>query len=458
MLDFIVVLDRAHEGPVVNPHEWDSKVVPGILKRKLEEHGLKGTYDPSNPVNTDDGLADNFFKAAFEIASEVGVLCLDTSRVIKLSEDEIRDGYIYGLKQEIDWGIPPDNVIIRRRRPDDRTHAVLQTGPLGCPISEDLFVPIHQSVAQYRAVDALIDGTLDEFYGRRVKAKTPYETLVGIREYVLIKEALRRAGRPGLGTTVPQSGATEYGPLGAYALSFPPRQNLPWVLPTTEWKTSYTTLHSVAIFKAAGGWPVTAQWSMIGGYAGGPEGAALAGIVAGMMHAPIHQSSLCSGLIYDLREMGNSGRKATWASSIQQQAESRHQSGATMGCFSTQAGPLTEMLLYECIVGALEAVTSGCGFNLGLRSGGSRYKNHHTGLEDKFLAEVNAAASNMKRSDANEIIKKILPKYEEKLKEPPKGKSFIECFDIRTLEPNKEWLEIYYKIRKEAIDLGIPLE
>ena len=64
----------------------------------------------------------------------------------------------------------------------------------------------------------------------------------------------------------------------------------------------------------------------------------------------------------------------------------------------------------------------------------------------------------MKRSDVNEIVKKIIPKYEDKLRNPPKGKSFTECYDIKTLKPTQEWLDIYLKVKKEAIDLGIPLD
>jgi methylamine--corrinoid protein Co-methyltransferase len=171
MIDFIEVLNRAHDGPLVNPFEWDAKIVPNIIERKLKEHGLKGTYDHTNPVNSHDGLADEFFKAAFEIACEQGVLCLDTKRVIKLTEEEIRDGYLHGLKAEIDYGTFPDNVVIRHRKPEDKAHTVLQTGPLGSPISEELWITIHQSVAQYRVVDALMSGTLEEIQGRRIKAR-----------------------------------------------------------------------------------------------------------------------------------------------------------------------------------------------------------------------------------------------------------------------------------------------
>jgi hypothetical protein len=45
----------------------------------------------------------------------------------------------------------------------------------------------------------------------------------------------------------------------------------------------------------------------------------------------------------------------------------------------------------------------------------------------------------MKRPDANEVVKKLVGTYEDKLKEPPAGKKFEECTNIRTLQPTEEW-------------------
>ena len=85
------------------------------------------------------------------------------------------------------------------------------------------------------------------------------------------------------------------------------------------------------------------------------------------------------------------------------------------------------------------------------------HKNFGTGLENKFAAEVAKATAGMKRSDANEIVKRILPKYESRLANPPLGKSFLECYDRVKLTPSKEWAEIYKHVRKEIIDFGIPV-
>ena len=77
-----------------------------------------------------------------------------------------------------------------------------------------------------------------------------------------------------------------------------------------------------------------------------------------------------------------------------------------------------------------------------------------------FGCELSKALSrsSFKRSDANEIAKELIPKYESKMSNPPKGKTFQECMDLKTLKPTEEWLNIYKRVKKELIDLGVPFD
>ena len=58
---------------------------------------------------------------------------------------------------------------------------------------------------------------------------------------------------------------------------------------------------------------------------------------------------------------------------------------------------------------------------------------------------------------SNEIVKVLIPKYEADLYNPHIGKSFKDCYDLATLEPTSEWLDIYQKIKAELIEMGVPL-
>ena len=61
----------------------------------------------------------------------------------------------------------------------------------------------------------------------------------------------------------------------------------------------------------------------------------------------------------------------------------------------------------------------------------------------------------MKRDTANEIVKKLLSTYESKIPEAPVGKRFQECFNIDTLEPTNEYVELYEKMKDEMTQYGL---
>lgn len=63
----------------------------------------------------------------------------------------------------------------------------------------------------------------------------------------------------------------------------------------------------------------------------------------------------------------------------------------------------------------------------------------------------------MTRTQANEIARVIIPKYEKSLLNPPKGLSVYECYDLENRRPKKEWFDMYMAAKRELVELGIPL-
>jgi methylamine--corrinoid protein Co-methyltransferase len=78
-------------------------------------------------------------------------------------------------------------------------------------------------------------------------------------------------------------------------------------------------------------------------------------------------------------------------------------------------------------------------------------------MEGRWAAEVGIATAGMKLEDANELVKNIVSKYDDKIKarNPPTGKTFPEIYDTKKLTPSKEYVELYKKTKKELQDLGI---
>ncbi|MFW9779884.1 MAG: monomethylamine:corrinoid methyltransferase, partial [Candidatus Heimdallarchaeota archaeon] len=71
--------------------------------------------------------------------------------------------------------------------------------------------------------------------------------------------------------------------------------------------------------------------------------------------------------------------------------------------------------------------------------------------------EVGHAATGMKRDNANELVNTILAKYENSLSNAPLGKTFQECYDLKTIQPSNEHTAIYSQVKRELVDLGLDL-
>ena len=452
----VEILDRAHSGPVCSVKEWDTRLIPTKVSEKLKEHGLMNTCTPDNPINTDDGLADKFFRAGYELALETGMLCIDTERIIKVTEEELKE--LVKTRRKIPMGEGVDRVVLKPRKPESPKKPVYAS-PFGIVVSEDLYVPLVTAIAKHREIDILEGPSLETVFGRPIKTGTPYETLAGRYQAQLFREAVWRAGRPGIGAHGIITSPTEYGQLGGYGIPGGYRiTDFALSLAISELKTSYMNLHKVVQSLNCGGLRASGAWSMIGGSPGPVEGATIVSIAFVLLLYIVHQSTIAGCNPYDIRYLGNTGRDAQWANSICVQALSRNTEVIVPGNTNHVAGPCTDMLLYESVVGMANISASGASYCVGPRSAGGKYFNYISPLECKFNAEVFKKSAGLKRSDVNEIVKKLIPKYEENLKNPPKGKSFTECYNIKTLKPTQEWLDIYLKVKKEAIDLGIPLD
>ena len=459
LIEMVDVLDKAHNGPLCTLKDWNVRVLPKSIAAKLKEHCLNGTYDPDNPVNCDDELADRFFQAAFELAVETGVLCQDTERIMKFSEDELRMA-LKNAPDELILGKGQDARVIKHRKPED-TYPTRCSAPTAIIVSEDIFVPFTQAMVQYPEIDVLEGATLPTVLGRKVLADTPYETLVGWYEAQLSKEALWRAGRPGMCKTGILSSPTAFGHLGGFGHpgGLDPEKDVALVLTPGELTTSYEPMHKVIQTNAAGGRVLMNYGTMIGGFSGPPEGAALAAIAMGILSFAAHPRIHMTGVdMVDVTYFGNTGRAGVWAHSILHQAYARNTHYVSWDMLDAVGGPGEDMLLYEdAVIFLTYSVSGGCGC-FTTRSTGVKYPEYLTPLECRFSAEVAKRSAGMTRKQANEIVKKLIPRYEDKLKNPPKGKSFRELFDLQTLKPVKEYVDLYLRIKKELIELGIPLD
>jgi methylamine--corrinoid protein Co-methyltransferase len=455
--DIVEILHRMQTGPYCPTKEWDVQRIPGAIRQALKKHKLEKTCDKDNPVNSDYSLADAFYQAGYELALELGYLCDDTERIIKVSQEEL-DNALKFAPSELFVGEGKDGTWLRGRKPAD-PYPMKACASLAISVSEDAFMPFLEGIAREREVDLLGGASLITLRGHEVRAGTPWETVLGYEHARMHREARRRAGRPGMGGIGCYSAVTEYGQFSGYGLpgTFP-TTDLALILFPSELKIDYRTLHKVAHTVNCGGMLKCDSPTMIGGMAGPPEGAVLSGIACTVLSYAILQNHAGGGQLYDARYLANVNREGLWALSVMHQALSRNTHVLTHPLANEVSGPCPAKLLYEIAAGIATIACSGAAFTTGPRSAGGKLHDYVTPLECRFLAEIGHKASALHPETVNEIVKQLLPLYEADIKTPDVGKSFQECYDLKTLQPTEEWEGIYRKVKGEVIELGIPLD
>lgn len=392
------------------------------------------------------------------MALEAGIWCRDTERIIKFDEEELREG-IRTSPRTLSLGVGRDSIEMRARGVESDVRPVIAGGGAGIPVSESLYTRILGSFVKERLIDVFGGSlTLTEIYGRQFMAGSPLEVLLVKREMELTKEALNMVGRPGIHVIFGGGGVTPLGAIAACSTEGGFRKTdglLLGVLP--ELKTDYVRLAMSTHLSSYGGIPVSLIEPVIG-YAGGPDSAAIIGV------ATVILSSLVYGAKYHL--LGpvtvrppscTTNRECLWVENAVGQALARNTKMLITNNIITAAGPCTKMVLYETAAAVVGNVPSGWHIGPGVGPASTKYIDRCTGLETKFMAECTTASMKLKRDEADRMANTLLAKYESELHDPPLGKSFSECYDVKTLNPSSEWLLVYRTVKRELSDLGLEI-
>jgi len=455
--DILEILKRTETGDYCSIKDWDLKRIPVRIREKLEKYQLDNTFNPDEPVNCDDEIADTFYKAGYELALELGMLCENTERIVSISQDEL-DDTLATVPGKIFVGHGDDGVWINARKPEDPCPMVYGAS-MAITVSEEVWEPLTEAIAREPEIDILCGPSLISVRGRRYGSASPLETYVGYYNGIMSRKIRERVGRPGMGGVGCQSAVTEYGHLGSYGLpnSYPPT-DLAVSLFSSEMKIHFPVLHKVVHTLNTGGYVFAGSPAMIGGMPGPPEGAVLSAIACAMLQYAVLQAHVGGGEIYDVRELTNVNRAGLWTLSVTHQALSRNTKLLTHAIANEVSGPVTENLLYEGLAGVATIAVSGTSYGAGPRPAGGKLHDYLTPLECRFTAEVAHAASGMTRSAVNEIVKELLPRYEDHIKNPDVGKPLQEAYNMKTMEPTQEWVDIYNKVKSEGTQMGVPFK
>lgn len=461
------VLDRAcNTGPIMLTKEFDMKIFT-TASRLVKEYDIK--YDPETPVPSDDSLADEVWQAGLTLFIEMGSYCLNSSRVIKFDESEIKDG-LREIKGEATIGEGSERRRLTLRKVDDnKPPSIICGGVIESNIPEgEMFVKLYQSIAQEPLIDGFYVGPpLQTSEGRLVRSGTPLETHLGRSMATWVREATRRAGRPGMHFISACSSAI------ANVAACDPQEGLrrtdgivSTIMP--ELKTDYENLNKIVQTHDYGCIKHVYNGGMIGGWGGGPEGALIVSIANAIMAIMVYKIGIGASyhaLGYLRASTPNYSafvtRPCLWGSSIGGQALSRNTKIINTVVAMTNSGPGTEMQFQEITAAIAAAIPCG---REGLSQGARRFKVRHllgSGLENRFWGEIGHAMAGVKRDFANQIAEEMLSKYEHKITKAsdggPPGHTFDEIYDLKTLQPRKKFLDVYEKVKKDLRNLGLDI-
>ncbi|MBW2219173.1 MAG: monomethylamine:corrinoid methyltransferase, partial [Deltaproteobacteria bacterium] len=290
--------------------------------------------------------------------------------------------------------------------------------------------------------------------GRLVRAKSPLEILACMRSSTLAREALRKGGRPGLPimNSIASAGSDTAKIAGS---QFGLRPSDGWLIGViAEMKINFERLNEIAYVRNLGGHIVAESAPILGGYCGGPEGTAVTNVAYHLNSILLMKGSCQLTFPFHVHHSCTSDRTVLWTNSVSAQAISRNSHFPFFILNYVAAGPMTEMCLYEIAATVTNAVVSGASIEFGGVAKAVEV-DHFTPMEPRWASEIAHGVTGMTRAEGNVIVKKLLEKYENNLPNAPKGKTFEQCWDMKTKQPIPEYKELYKKIKAELAGLGV---
>jgi methylamine--corrinoid protein Co-methyltransferase len=457
---FFETLDMAEKGRIIGETEFDNQLYQYSKNFQRKYPVIK--YDPLKLVPWDDEMADALFEAGLKLAAENGIMVFNSERVVKFSEDEIRR-YISLLKGDIPLGRGNEMIHLKQRSVEDKAVPLVIGGGAGSPISEgENYVKFIQSYAREPVVDLINNGCPAMIEGRHPKAGSPLELHGAINEVAWIREGARRAGRPGMPMMVgPGMAVTAITVAGAINEERGIRRgDIVLVALLNELKTDYDRLNRAVLLAENAISAVSLIDPMLGGYSGSAEGTAIVSVASCLLSSLVYNSE--TAILHPIHPHFKNGATTPpailWIENVVTQALARNCPFQICNNLFTVGRSGSKMLLYEVAANSIGSTVSGghIGPGVGGIAGGPD-QDCVTGLEGRLMGETAKAAVALSRQEANEIVMKLVSRYEAQLKSPPEPKKFKDCYDWDLIVPKAEWFDLYSEVKSELAKMGLKI-
>jgi methylamine--corrinoid protein Co-methyltransferase len=197
---------------------------------------------------------------------------------------------------------------------------------------------------------------------------------------------------------------------------------------------------------------------ILGGYAGGPAGTAVLSTAYILMGLLVHHGSYQLHFPVHFKYGCSTTRDVLWVVSASCQATSRNIPMPVFWLGYMAGGPNTKMYFYESAAWLLCAVASGAPSVQTPHPAKAVRVDGFTPMECLFGVEMGKAATRFTRQKANELVNRLLQKYEPQIETAPAGSRYQECYDVTTGKPGREYFRLYEEVKEELAKMGVSFE
>jgi len=220
-------------------------------------------------------------------------------------------------------------------------------------------------------------------------------------------------------------------------------------------KMDMTGLNMLAGWAVNGDTILMEQMPIFGGYCGGVEETAICDVATTLASFVLFSSHIHLDGPIHIRWGITTARETLQISSHVGAALDLHTDLLLSNQYYPTAGPCTEMCLLETAAQAIADTASGRELISGSAAAKGVAKDRSTPMEARIMGEAAIATTGMRVSDVNEILDRLIGSYEADFPHAPKGKRFQDCYDLTTISPTQEYIEVYENIINILKELGL---
>jgi methylamine--corrinoid protein Co-methyltransferase len=290
----------------------------------------------------------------------------------------------------------------------------------------------------------------------------PLEAYASKRQLAWMREGLRKAGRPGTAivnypiTTAASSFLSTVDPVAGLR---PTDGVLLSVLPDV--KVEYDLITVAIALQSYGYFGISGSFGMVGGFAGGPEGAIIEGLAKTLIAWMVYRDNLYYNGVEHLNHVSGVRRVMSpihFARSVVYQATLRNSNGIPMHWPIPISELCTASHLEELLLRSIEAAVNGANLYVP-RVSRARVNGGQTPADAELAIEAADVAVKMgiKRSEVYEMFKPIITKLMTNTA-PESGKLITECYDLQHHQPSPEYQGLLDTIKKEFANCGLQWE